>query len=606
MVLEKRDRSDPDSEIHLPLNSQVGPSIIKKAKPESVSHVYLNKLPDAETYIKSYMHRDNLSFVIVTKTDFIITCSIDGNIKFWKKKEKGIEFVKNYKAHLKPVIKLAQTDDGLYLASISSDQTMKIFDISNFDMINIINLDFTPSSVCWVKNKETSAWQIFVGHSESGLISRFSMEGSLVGEDINIHSCTVVLLAYNNKYDLLLSADESGKFEYWEMKEDKASLLPSDLPWNYKTETDLYIFQKTKSIPFCLDFSHDFESFATISTDNQIRVFDFLSAKIKTSIDESIQSVKIIDGIDEMEFGRRLAVERELQRNYDIFKSSNALFDESGYFLFYPTIFGVKIFDLSSKKVVRLVGLPEPHRFISIALWQQQSKLKSRNIDTAASENPLLHSNFNDPTLFCTAYRQNRFYLFSNKSDSSGEDMDRDVFNEKPSLEDQKLAVTANETVTAESAIIRTTKGDIHIQLYPSIAPKTVENFVGLSLKNYYNNVIFHRVIKDFMIQTGDPLGDGTGGESLWGSEFKDEFSPILTHDKPFTVSMANAGPNTNGSQFFITTVPTPWLDNKHTVFGRVTSGMDVVLAIEKARKDKNDKPFEDISIINVEVPSLN
>lgn len=96
--------------------------------------------------------------------------------------------------------------------------------------------------------------------------------------------------------------------------------------------------------------------------------------------------------------------------------------------------------------------------------------------------------------------------------------------------------------------------GDIHLRLFPEFVSKTVENFVGLARKGYYDNVIFHRVIKKFMLQTGDPLGDGTGGESLWGREFQDEFTKQLRHDRPYVLSMANAGPNTNGSQFFITT----------------------------------------------------
>lgn len=106
------------------------------------------------------------------------------------------------------------------------------------------------------------------------------------------------------------------------------------------------------------------------------------------------------------------------------------------------------------------------------------------------------------------------------------------------------------------------------------------------------------------MIQTGDPLGDGTGGESIWGGEFEDEIHRSLRHDRPFTLSMANAGPNTNGSQFFITTVPTPWLDGKHTVFGRVTRGMDVVMMIEKVKVDKDDRPEEEVRMLNVEIES--
>ena len=102
------------------------------------------------------------------------------------------------------------------------------------------------------------------------------------------------------------------------------------------------------------------------------------------------------------------------------------------------------------------------------------------------------------------------------------------------------------------------------------------------------------------MIQTGDPLRNGTGGESIWGHEFEDEFSRTLKHDRAGTLSMANAGPNTNGSQFFLTTVPTPWLDGKHTVFGRVTKGSDVVHAIEKSKTDKQDRPHVDIKMVSI------
>ena len=127
----------------------------------------------------------------------------------------------------------------------------------------------------------------------------------------------------------------------------------------------------------------------------------------------------------------------------------------------------------------------------------------------------------------------------------------------------------ADSTLTA---VIHTTKGDIRLKLYPDKAPLTVLNFVNLSSKGFYNGLSFHRVISNFMIQGGCPLGTGTGGP---GYRFKDEFSPDLKHDKPGILSMANAGPGTNGSQFFITHVPTPWLDNHHSVFGAVVSEDD-------------------------------
>lgn len=182
--------------------------------------------------------------------------------------------------------------------------------------------------------------------------------------------------------------------------------------------------------------------------------------------------------------------------------------------------------------------------------------------------------------------------------------------------------------VKGPKATIKTNHGEIVIQLFPEQAPKTVENFVGLAKKGYYDGVIFHRVINDFMIQGGDPTGTGMGGESIWGVPFEDEFSNELFNIRG-ALSMANAGPATNGSQFFIVqnqNVPaqmagqmeaagypkeiiaayenggTPWLDHRHTVFGQVTSGMDVVDEIAAVERDMADKPKEDVVIETVEI----
>jgi peptidyl-prolyl cis-trans isomerase B (cyclophilin B) len=129
------------------------------------------------------------------------------------------------------------------------------------------------------------------------------------------------------------------------------------------------------------------------------------------------------------------------------------------------------------------------------------------------------------------------------------------------------------------TATIETNRGFITLKLYATQAPRTVNNFVCLAEDGFYDGITFHRVIKDFMVQTGDPTGTGRGGP---GYQFKDEFDPKLRHDKPGVLSMANAGANTNGSQFFITHVPTPWLDGKHSIFGQVTKGQDVVNKIEQ------------------------
>ena len=152
------------------------------------------------------------------------------------------------------------------------------------------------------------------------------------------------------------------------------------------------------------------------------------------------------------------------------------------------------------------------------------------------------------------------------------------------------LAITALPAQSEESMkdiriIVKTDKGDIEGVLYPSKAPVTVANFLNLAKRGYYDGLKFHRVIPDFMIQGGCPQGAGTGGP---GYRFEDECTPELKHDKPGIFSMANAGPGTNGSQFFITHVPTPWLDGKHTVFGHVTKGQDIVNAVAQGDKIKS------------------
>ncbi len=192
----------------------------------------------------------------------------------------------------------------------------------------------------------------------------------------------------------------------------------------------------------------------------------------------------------------------------------------------------------------------------------------------------------------------------------------------------QLEAVKSGDTV----AVMHTNMGDIEIKLFPEQAPKTVENFTTHAKNDYYNGIIFHRVIKDFMIQGGDPTGTGMGGESIWGRSFQDEFTPEL-HNLRGALCMANAGPNTNGSQFFIVQaneVPanmlsqmkgladngfppeiteayarlggTPWLDFRHTVFGQVINGMDVVDAIANVEVGAADKPVNDVVILGIDI----
>ena len=152
-----------------------------------------------------------------------------------------------------------------------------------------------------------------------------------------------------------------------------------------------------------------------------------------------------------------------------------------------------------------------------------------------------------------------------------------------------------------KTAVFDTSKGNFKIELFGDKAPITVGNFIKLTNEGFYNGLIFHRVIPNFMIQGGCPHGNGRGGP---GYTIKDEFHPDLKHDSKGILSMANAGPNTGGSQFFITVAPTPWLDKHHSIFGKVIEGMNVVETISKVKTGRNDKPLEDVTINNIKIVS--
>lgn len=165
-----------------------------------------------------------------------------------------------------------------------------------------------------------------------------------------------------------------------------------------------------------------------------------------------------------------------------------------------------------------------------------------------------------------------------------------------------RLNITCISSHTMASVLLETSMGAIVVELYTHEAPKTCENFIGLTKRKYYDGTIFHRIISDFMIQGGDPTGTGRGGSSIWGEKFDDEIVGTLKHTGAGILSMANSGPNTNGSQFFLTLAPTPWLDGKHTIFGRVKSGMRIVQRMGLVKTDTGDKPVEELKIVSARV----
>ncbi|XP_004537520.1 peptidylprolyl isomerase domain and WD repeat-containing protein 1 [Ceratitis capitata] len=581
----------------------------KKRKVLPYEKVYLENLPNAESYERSYMHRDVITHVVSTKTEFIVTGSYDGHIKFWKKMEEGIEFVKHFRSHLMPIHSLITNTSGTLLCSASADKCAKIFDVVNFDMINIIKLGFTPLCSEWIHSSGDAVHSLAISDKDSNKIFIYDGQGN--GDVLQVldklHSAPVVAMCYNLAFETVISVDKNGILEYWQNSKHDYKFPQKLVTFESKLDTSLFEFAKNKALVTGLAVAPDGRRFAAISNDRKVRLFQFNTGKLIRVLDEALttytQMQQTPHALPNMEFGRRMAVERDLDKS-EFNTSNNILFDISGHFIMYPTMLGVKVINIETNRCVSILGKTDNIRPLHIALFQGKAK-KSKaaiTLEQEASDNPTLQSIANDPTVFCAAYKKPRFYLYSRRLPSDLQDVDRDVFNEKPSKEDIIAVPEGQGTQRVyENAVLHTTMGDIHMKLFYKECPKSVENFCVHSKNGYYNGHIFHRVIKGFMIQTGDPTGTGTGGKSIWGNDFKDEFVPSLKHDRPYTVSMANAGPNTNGSQFFITVLPTPWLDNKHTVFGRVFRGMEVVQNICNAKANpKTDKPYDDIKIISI------
>jgi peptidylprolyl isomerase domain and WD repeat-containing protein 1 len=340
---------------------------------DSSTSLHLAALPNATRYQRSLMHRDTMSYMILTPfTNFLITASIDGHVKFWKKQESGIEFVKHYRAHLAPVVGLCTSADGKLAATISSDGTAKVYDVVNFDLINMITLGFTPRACCWVHKRGRADTILAISEEGSKNIHLFDGQGggTPMSTIDTIHKSPCHLLTYNEPADCIISADTSGMIEYWTPSE------PYELPknkglWEFKSRTDLFDFKKSKSTPTSLVFSQDYTKFVTISaSDRQVRVYDFASGKMLAKYDESLKAAQEMQAragskegeqvsdagevhLDDMEFGRRLATERDLDssaldavgegvRACTGACTANAVFDESGRYITYGSMLGIK------------------------------------------------------------------------------------------------------------------------------------------------------------------------------------------------------------------------------------------------------------------------
>ena len=591
----------------------------------------MNYLPMTNNYSISYLQSDIIDNIFcTTKTDFIFTTSNDGVIQFWKKIPRGIEFVKKFKAQLNKITGLSINKDGSMLCTCShKDLFIKIFDIINFDLFDYIQLNYFPSLCEYIIADPKSLNNVIaISEKEKGIVHIYDSNKKKEISLVTIHNNSIITgIKFNTKYNICLSTSNVGLIEYW-CKSSSNTKMSSDpnkytygndieneiidesisfdfpkhsIKFKFKSQTDLFkLYNNNKKNSIInLTLSPRNNYFGVTDKSRNIYIFNFLTAKIVYTITDTVFS-------SDDEDTKEANIEREIEKYVDSLYQPNIQFDDSEKYLYYPCWEGIKLINLKTHELIKILGKKEKLRFISICLFQGESLRNKSGIITESkmrNDDNINADKIIDPLLIANAYKSNRFFIFSKnepdnkiKRDMMNEDIDE--LKNKANL-NQKNDKNKEIVDLPEKAVIDTTKGEIFIKLFVNECPKTTKNFITLGRRGYYDGLIFHRVIKNFMIQTGDPRGNGTGGESIYGKPFKDEFNENLKHEA-FTVSMANAGPDTNGSQFFITTVPCHWLDNKHTVFGRVYDGSDVVKVIEDTKVDKKNKPYEDIKIVTI------
>lgn len=498
------------------------------------------------------MHRDVISHLCLCHPH-LLTASIDGQLKLWARdasSSAALSFVKAFSLHSLPLA-LAASADGHLAVSLAADKSLKLFAVAAFDLVDFTVLHFRPApAVCFVRAGSANANFVLVADADEPAVYAF------VADDLakpprkisTPHVAPLALMQWNDAFAAVVSADTKGILEYWVVDMDEG-VARGDVPglqFRVKSTTDLFEYAKKRVVPTSLRFSPSGKQFVCMGPDRQVRVFHFATGKLRRVYDESVQAVTVSSAakaIPAQEFGRRMAREQQVDADLNgSLSRCNAVFDASGDFLLYATVVGIHVVDLASNRVSRVLGHRESaERFLAVELFDPASAPVKPGIE----QKP-------EPLLVASSFDSQRIYLFGSLEGEVGPD--RDVFNERPMARNARRGSIVVGAVEAEKrkalpkrATLHTSVGDIGFSLMPAAAPRTVENFCTHAKNGYFNGVVFHRVIKGFMIQTGDPDGDGTGGESIWGGEFEDEIDKTLSHEIG-TLSMANAGPNTNGS----------------------------------------------------------
>ena len=539
---------------------------------------FLGRLPSSELYYRSYMHKDNVQFVASsTQNDFFITMSVDGAIKFWHRTENEIEFVKKIGTKSGSFHSYSVSYDGKYIATGMKNGRVFVFDIPNFDLVNRFDFKVADSTtVCFFYDSEVPVYQLGITFSSKpdiiivDILERVEEKNPIpkpmrtIGRE---SSRPISLIAFNVVKKCAISVDADGVIELW----NNDGTNPT-FDFNSTFQTDFYVLAQNSLSACSIAIAKPGNYFALCCSDWAVRVFDFNTGKIVQTITEVNENKYNLDKDD---YDSRVVIERQYLASNSYFAVD---FDDSGNIIAVPSMFGLKFISVQSGDLLRIIGRVEKHeRFNSVSLLQNEY-----------------------PMGILTAFDKQRFYLFTTKPPES---FKRDVVNEK-TVEKTSKSVKVKRTAPTKLptiATLHTSYGSIKFEMYPDECPLTVENFVTHAKRGYFDNIKFHRVVRDFCVQTGDPTGLGTGGESIWGKNIDDEILPDgHTFDEAGMVGMANYGKNTNASQFFITTRPAPNLNGSHTCWGKVIEGMENVKKMELVDCDMYNHPRSEIKLVNI------
>lgn len=518
-------------------------------------------IPTSAHYRISFMHRQVVTKVVASdKHGYVLTASDDGLVKFWKRQPADatpdccLEFVKSFTAHIGAVLALivdTTTAGGAdTAASIGEDNVIKLYDVSAFDVAGMIK---TKGIKLGCHASFLDQYLLAVSSDKDIYVFNTATLSPDPVQIIQLHASPITAMAYNATWKCMISADLKGILEVWDCHADKVGSAPTrenGISYASKMDTDLYELMKKHTFCMALAVSPTGTHFCVLGGDFKLRIYNHATGHVLVTYDER---PKVYDktfsdyGMDAIDYGRRAAVERELAQQTtltggvvtpNVITPSHQLlsfqFDATGKFLLLPTCVGIKLIDWESNKLVRVIAKSDAStlRFVQVCLCTGDAKV-NRQMQLARSGGSSAavdheEKKKSDALVVALAFGKKRFYVISHDDPFDQEDtesMRRDVLNEPPDTDDRLVSQGAvREKKVGSEAILRTTMGDIHIKLFTQEVPRTVENFCGHAKNGYYDSVIFHRVIKGFMLQTGDPLGDGTGGESVWGGEFEDEF----------------------------------------------------------------------------------